>query len=191
MPFAVLICLECICLVSSLSLVLSCITKSCPDPSNIGQNISKMNIFSTKTLKKQNLAKILQNYCHLCPPGNCPYRFQNSVLSWFPGRDETGNTVSSRLVLRFWINWKSRLVSNLDFRRLKSLVLSWKAFCCLDLSWIYLSCLDVLACLVLKKFQDFVPVSSCLVSRFFCPDPSLRFPLWGLDAGQFISKLSH
>ena len=67
MPFAVLICLECICLVSSLSLVLSCITKSCPDPSNIGQNISKMNIFSTKTLKKQNLAKILQNYCHLCP----------------------------------------------------------------------------------------------------------------------------
>ena len=106
-------------------------------------------------------------------PGNCPYRFQNSVLSWFPGRDETGNTVSSRLVLRFWINWKSRLVSNLDFRRLKSLVLSWKAFCCLDLSWIYLSCLDVLACLVLKKFQDFVPVSSCLVSRFSCPDPSL------------------
>ena len=93
-------------------------------------------------------------------PGNCPYRFQNSVLSWFPGRDETGNTVSSRLVLRFWINWKSRLVSNLDFRRLKSLVLSWKAFCCLDLSWIYLSCLDVLACLVLKKFQDFVPVST-------------------------------
>ena len=106
-------------------------------------------------------------------PGNCPYRFQNSVLSWFPGRDETGNTVSSRLVLRFWINWKSRLVSNLDFRRLKSLVLSWKAFCCLDLSWIYLSCLDVSACLVSKKFQDFVPVSSCLVSRFSCPDPSL------------------
>ena len=122
-------------------------------------------------------------------PGNCPYRFQNSVLSWFPGRDETGNTVSSRLVLRFWINWKSRLVSNLDFRRLKSLVLSWKAFCCLDLSWIYLSCLDVLACLVLKKFQDFVPVSSCLVSRFSCPDPSLPFAMLYFPQNLMLSNI--
>ena len=64
-----------------------------------------------------------------------------NFLSRFPGRDETGNAVSSRLVSRFWVMWKSCLVSNLNFRRLKSLVLSRNAFCCLDLSWMYLSCL--------------------------------------------------
>ena len=67
----------------------------------------------------------------------------------------------------------SRLVLKSNFRLLKSLDLSRYAslLSCFVLNPYF--CLSVLSCLVSKNFQDFVSVSSCLVSRISCPDPSL------------------
>ena len=82
--------------------------------------------------------------------GNFPSRF--------PGRDETGITVSSRLVSTFWDILRSRLVSNSISRELQSLVLSRMPFN-------VLICLEHISCLVSL-------VSTCLVSAKLCLDPS-------------------
>ena len=47
--------------------------------------------------------------------------------------------------------------------------------CCLALSWIHI--FVSVSCLVSKSFQEILSVSSCLVSRISCPDPSL-FKTW-------------
>jgi len=80
--------------------------------------------------------------------------------SRFPGRDETGIAVLSRLVSEFWKGPKSRLVPNLNFWEPKSLVLSRHVSFCLAMSW--------------KHFLSRLSVSSCLVSAIFCPDPSAK-----------------
>ena len=120
-----------------------------------------------------NRSKPTNNY-HFCPKYG-PFIPENSVLSRFPGQDKTRNAVLSRLVSRFSKIWMSRLVLKSNFRALKNLDLSWYASL---LSCFFLNpyfCLSVLSCLVSKHFQDFVSVSSCLVSRISCPDPSLSW----------------